>query len=134
MASSNTYMHSGTSLFLKHAPEMCEFKQRSGELYFPLGYISQYRAAATESRLKMNNLKVVCCVYYSNFPSDWTVRVLDLEPLDLSWRLGSPSLVVPWQGYWVHRCLPGTNPKAAAREEDPPLLTCQLQRACLLLP
>lgn len=109
---------------------MCEFKQQSGELYFPLGSISQYRAAEMESRVKMNNLKVICCL----FPSDGTVRVLDLELLELSSRLGSPSLVVPWQGYWVHRCLPGTNPKPAAREEDPPLLTCQLQRACLLLP
>lgn len=70
---------------------MCEFKQQSGELYFPLGHISQYRAAEMESRVKMNNLKVTCCL----FPSDGTVRVSDLELLELSSRLEAPVWLSP---------------------------------------
>lgn len=48
-------------------------------------------------------------------------------------RLRLPSLDLPWQGYRVHPSLPSP-PHKPAREEGPPLLTCQLQRACLLLP
>lgn len=41
-----------------------------------------------------------------------------------------------WQGYWVPPPHPHSSycPLKPTREEGPPLLTCQLQRACLLLP
>lgn len=44
-----------------------------------------------------------------------------------------PSRDRSWQGYWVPPPLP-LPPTKPVREEGPPLLTCQLQRACLLLP